>query len=245
MAEMAGASRDDLAHSLGHTFERPQLLRAALTHNSARRDGGVASEYQRLEFLGDRVLGLVVAELLYLTFPGDDEGNLAARHATLVRREALAKVARAIDLGRHIVVAPGEAEANLRKNPGVLADTCEAVIAAIYLDGGLDAARRFVEARWQPLMDAAPAPQRDPKTALQEWAQARGLPLPVYAEVARSGPDHAPVFVMTATVEGIAPAEAEGTSKRLAEQRAAERLLETVSGNAEAGAARQAGGGTG
>ncbi len=209
---------------LGHQFRDRSLLAAALTHVSLR-SSGQASTYQRLEFLGDRVLGVIVADMLYHRFPDETEGALAKRHAALVQRDALAIVAGRIDLSGHLRVASPDANQDLLENPGVLADCCEAVIAALYLDGGLDAARRFVEAQWAPLLEADLAPPRDPKTALQEWAQGRGRPLPVYREIGRSGPDHAPQFVVEVSVEGLPPQQGEGPSKRVATREAAERML--------------------
>lgn len=214
-----------LADRLGHEFADPSLLRLALTHGSApgrRREDG---DYQRLEFVGDRVLGLVMAERLYRDFPQEPEGALTKRFAMLVRRETLAKVARDIGLGPHIVLSKSEGEVGGRGNPAILADCCEALIGAIFLDGGLEPARRFVEAQWGGLIAANLQPPQDPKTALQEWAQGRGLPLPAYREVARSGPDHEPHFTIEVEVEGAAPAQGRGRSKRLAEQEAAEALL--------------------
>jgi ribonuclease-3 len=194
-----------------------------LTHASAARRGRAG--YERLEFLGDRVLGLIVAEALLERFPAEREGDIAKRHAQLVRRDSLAQVARALGLGRHLILSRGEEEAGARDNPGVLADALEAVIAALYLDAGLDAARRFVLAHWAPLMEADQRPPRDPKTALQEWAQGRGMARPVYTELACSGPPHAPVFTVEARLEGVEPVEATGRSKREAEQGAASGLL--------------------
>src|SRR5207248_5711633 len=177
---------DDLSATLGHRFARPALLTEALTHASAlpsqrgRRGAnrGPNQGYERLEFLGDRVLGLVIAELLWRRFPGEAEGALTRRHTQLVRRETLAEVARAIDLGRHLTLSPGEDVARTREVAGVLGDVCEAVIAALYLDGGLAAAERFIHRHWKSSVEAAAAPPRDPKTTLQEWAQARGHALP-------------------------------------------------------------------
>lgn len=209
---------------LGHSFRDPGLIAAALTHVSLHH-GGQASAYQRLEFLGDRVLGVIVADMLYHRFPDESEGAMAKRHAALVRREALAEVAVQIGLAAHIRVASPEANQDLLDNPGVLADCCEAVIAALYLDGGLEAARRFVDTQWTPLLSADLAPPRDPKTSLQEWAQGRGLPLPRYVEITRSGPDHAPSFVVEVSVDGLPPQQAEGPSKRIATRLAAERML--------------------
>ena len=218
----------DLAQRLGHAFVRPELLQEALTHPSAavRRDDGTGeNSYQRLEFLGDRVLGLVIADVLLRKFPGEAEGALALRHVDLVRRESLADVGRRLDIGHYLRLAKGEAAAGERDNPALQADACEAVIGALYLDGGLPAARAVIEAYWAPLLAAAQQPPQDAKTALQEWAQARGMALPDYQEVARSGPAHEPVFTVEVRLDGEKTERGEGRSKRLAEQVAAERLL--------------------
>jgi ribonuclease-3 len=175
-----------------------------------------------LEFLGDRVLGLIVAEMLLETFPDEDEGMIARRHAALVRAEALTRVARDVGLGGALRLK-GE-----RPNPAILADACEAVIGALYLDGGLDAASRFVRQAWQELLAETPAPPKDAKTELQEWAQGRALPLPSYREIGREGPAHAPVFTVEVDVTGLPPIRAQGASKRTAEQRAAEQMLVKV-----------------
>ena len=218
-----------LAHWLGHEFAHEELLVEALTHPSAaRRRGGARRGYERLEFLGDRVLGLVVAELLWRRFPNEAEGELTRRHTHLVRHEALAEVAQAVGLGPRLIVSAGEDAAGVRDNPSVLADVCEAVIAALYLDGGLDVAARFVERWWEARLAGVGAPPRDPKTALQEWAQARGLPLPAYRTVATEGPAHRRRFTITVSVEGVAPATANGTSKRAAETAAAAAALEAL-----------------
>ncbi len=218
-----------LEERLGHAFARSDLLHRALTHAStgSRADGRGASN-ERLEFLGDRVLGLVIASLLYRSFPDEDEGALARRHAALVQREALARVAVDVGLPDHVLMSPSEEEAGGRRNPGLLADACEAVIAALYLDGGLGAAERFIEAHWQALVDEHTQPPKDAKTRLQEWAQGRGLALPVYAETERHGPAHAPVFTIEVSLQGQAPASASGPSKRAAEQAAAQALLARI-----------------
>jgi ribonuclease-3 len=218
-----------LADRLGHRFARPELLVRALTHPSAaHRRGAGEDSYERLEFLGDRVLGLIVADLLLRRFPEENEGELALRHAGLVRRETLAKIAEELDLGSHVRLAKGEEAAGERGNPAIQADACEAVIGAVYLDGGLDAARDLVESLWTPLLEAVLVPPQDAKTALQEWAQGRGLPLPDYREVGRSGPDHGPVFTVEVAVQGHPPAAGEGRSKRLAEQAAAGLLMSRI-----------------
>lgn len=222
--ETATAEAERLNSAFGHNFSDPALITAALTHVSLK-PSGQASAYQRLEFLGDRVLGVIVADMLYHRFPDEAEGAMAKRHAALVRREALAEVATRIDLGTFIRVASPDANQDLLDNPGVLADCCEAVIGALYLDGGLDAARAFVAAHWESMLEATPIPPRDPKTALQEWAQGRGKPLPDYQEIERSGPDHAPIFVVEVDVAGLPPQRGEGPSKRVATRIAAERML--------------------
>jgi len=220
-----------LEAALGHRFERPDLLDQALTHSSAshlagpRRAG--SRSYERLEFLGDRVLGLVVAEMLLAAYPEEPEGALARRHAELVRKETLAGVAGDIDLAQHIRL-PAIEERSARSNPSLLADVCEAVIAALYLDGGFAAAQAFINRLWAPRMAASVAPPKDPKTALQEGAQGRGLPLPVYGLVRTEGPPHQPIFTVSAAVEGEGEETASGASKRLAESAAAAALLARI-----------------
>jgi ribonuclease-3 len=229
-------SAEELPHIIGYEFAHRELLEEALTHPSAlvpeprrrRRTGPARRGYERLEFLGDRVLGLVVADCLWRRFEGEPEGDLARRHTHLVRREALVRVAERIGLGRYLVLSRSEAAAGGAGNPGILADACEALIAAIYLDGGFDAASAFVRRFWKPLIEEMEEPPRDPKTALQEWAQARGLALPAYELVATNGPDHAPLFTVMASVAGGDPATAIASSKRLAEARAAAILLDRL-----------------
>jgi ribonuclease III len=229
----ASSAPADLGRALGHCFARPELLAEAVTHPSAlapegrrgRRPKPASRGYDRLEFLGDRVLGLVVADLLWRRFDSEPEGLLTRRHTSLVRRETLARVAERIGLGRHVVLSRAEAAAGAAANPGILADACEAVIAAIFIDGGFEAAAGFVRRFWEPLIAEMEGPPRDPKTALQEWAQARGLGLPHYELVATSGPDHAPRFTVAASVSSGSSATATASSKRTAEAGAAAVLL--------------------
>jgi ribonuclease III len=229
-------SAEELPHIIGYEFSDRELLEEALTHPSAlapeprrrRHRETVKRGYERLEFLGDRVLGLVVAGCLWHRFEGEPEGDLARRHTHLVRREALARVAERIGLGRYLRLSRSEAAAGGAGNPGILADACEALIAAIYLDGGFEAASAFVRRFWEPLIEEMEEPPRDPKTALQEWAQARGLPLPTYELVATTGPDHAPLFTVMVSVVVGDPATATASSKRLAEARAAAILLDCL-----------------
>jgi ribonuclease III len=221
------------AQILGHAFTREELLTEALTHPSAiGRRGGKRRHYERLEFLGDRVLGLVVADLLWRRFADEAEGELTRRHAHLVRREALAEVALTLGLGRYLIVSPSEDAAGVRDNPRVLADVCEAVIAALFLDGGLEVATRFVARWWEARLAALGAPPRDPKTALQEWAQGRGLPLPAYRTVPGEGPAHRRLFTVTVRVEGLPPATATGATKRAAETAAAAAALAALDAKA-------------
>jgi ribonuclease-3 len=225
-----GSDLDPLFELLGHRFADPKLLAEALTHPSAHaRRGSPRQSYERLEFLGDRVLGLVVAELLWRRFPEEAEGELTRRHTGLVRRESLVEVARALGLGAFVILSQGEAQAGARDTPSVLADACEAVIAALYLDGGLEAARAFVHRYWEPLLQGTATPPRDAKTALQEWAQGRGRGLPTYETVSVAGPAHKRVFTVSARVEGAEPATASGSSKRAAETAAAAELIARLS----------------
>jgi len=198
------------------------LLRRALTHRSL---DGAGIGYERLEFLGDRVLGLIVAEMLLEAFPKEEEGPIAKRHTALVRKETLAEAAAQIGLPAYILMSPGEETSGGRDNPAITSDVCEAVIAAIYRIGGLAAAKRFIEPLWRPFLEREIEPPRDPKTSLQEWLQGRGRPLPEYELVERSGPDHAPVFTIAVKVPGRDPVSASGRSKRIAEQAAADALL--------------------
>ncbi len=216
----------ELEEILGHRFARPMLLEHALTHGSIADK--TQQTYERLEFLGDRVLGLIVADLLFHRFTREAEGALGKRFAALVSRSCLSEVAGNLGLGRFLRLSPGESESGGRENPSLLADACEAVIAALYLDGGLDAARRFIEPIWTPLLEASPRPPQDPKTALQEWAQGRALELPSYEVIDQSGPDHAPNFLVQVAVTGQEPETGEGKSKRMAERAAADRLLDRL-----------------
>jgi ribonuclease-3 len=216
----------ELEDHLGHAFHDKELLRRALTHASA--DARCSNE--RLEFLGDRVLGLVVAERLHDDFPSDSEGALALKLNALVRKEACAAAAEAAHLDTHLILAASEAGSGGRKKAVILAGACEAVIAAIYLDGGMAPARAFILRYWDDQFAALNDDMRDAKTALQEWAQARkgGGGGPVYKLISREGPDHAPRFEIEARVSGAEPAIGRGSSKREAEQAAAKALLESL-----------------
>lgn len=222
----AAAELSALEAAIGHRFTDSALLLRALTHMSAPQGApDRQAHYQRLEFLGDRVLGVAVADLIYRAFPADSEGDLSRRLGHLVRRETCAEVALAWDVGRHLRLGSAENAAGLRGKPAILADVCEALIAAVYLDAGFEAARAVVERAFGPKMTEPGRATRDAKTELQEWALGRGLPVPLYREMARSGPDHAPHFRIGAVVEGFEPVAGEGPSKRQAEQAAADAFL--------------------
>jgi ribonuclease-3 len=212
---------------IGHAFADPNLLMTAFTHVSAlkaQRKRG--DSYQRLEFLGDHVLGLIVSDMLYRAFPDADEGELSKRLAELVRKESCADVARSLGLTDDIKLGAVGATASARLRKSVLGDVCEAVIGAIYLDGGYAAAADFVTRNWTERMHKPRRPLRDPKTVLQEWAQGKGLPTPVYREVERTGPHHDPQFRVAVDLPGLAPAEGVGSSKRAAEKVAASVMIE-------------------
>jgi ribonuclease III len=215
-----------LEERIGYRFKDAALLDCGLTHISALKGGrNRASSYQRMEFLGDHVLGLVISDMLFRAFPKADEGELSRRLADLVRKETCAEIARAIDLGAAIRLGSSESNAGGRTRPAILADVCEALIGAVYLDGGYAAAAAMVERLWQARMQTKAQPLRDAKTVLQEWAQGRGLPTPNYREIARSGPDHDPEFRVAVQLPHLAPAEGRGRSKRAAEQAAAAAMM--------------------
>lgn len=219
-----------LAARLGYTFKNEDLLEQALTHPSVvhGRAKRQSTPYERLEFLGDRVLGLVVADMLFLAFPNEAEGALARRHAALVKRETLVRVAVQIGLPEALVMSKGEEDGGGRANPSMLADACEAVLGAMFADDGFDEPARFIRSMWDPLMHENQAPPKDAKTSLQEWAQGLGKPLPHYSVVGQDGPSHDPVFLVRVEVTNMTPVEARGSSKRAAEQAAAEAMLAAV-----------------
>jgi ribonuclease III len=219
-------SLDELETRIGHVFADKAILERALTHISAASPKqGRGGSYQRLEFLGDHVLGLAVSDMLYRAFPKADEGELSRRLADLVRRDTCAEVARAIDLGAALKLGNSESNAGGRKRTATLADVCEALIGAVFIDGGYKAASEVISRLWEQRMLVPARPLRDSKTILQEWAQARGLPTPAYREVERKGPDHNPEFRVTVELPNRAPAEGTGRSKRGAEQAAAAAML--------------------
>ncbi|KAA2315670.1 ribonuclease III [Pseudooceanicola sediminis] len=217
---------------LGHEFARPELLLRAVTHSSVATP--TRDDNQRLEFLGDRVLGLVMAEALLASDRVASEGMLAPRFNALVRKETCADVARQIDVGAVLKLGRSEQISGGRRKLALLGDAMEAVIAAVYLDGGFDAAKAMILRLWGPRIATVDEDARDAKTSLQEWAQARRLPPPAYIETARSGPDHAPIFTICARLETGEEASAKANSKRMAEQAAARALLDRVMKDGEA-----------
>lgn len=223
------ADRGELEAVLGYRFREPARLDEALTHGSVlgahgRRD----RTYERLEFLGDRVLGLVVAHLLLERFPEDAEGALTQRQVAMVRQDSLAEVAAGLGLGQWVRTSASEAAQAGPMRPAMLADCCEAVIGAIYLDGGFAAAQAFVMRLWAPLIETVQTPPRDAKMALQEWAHARALEPPAYRIVAMAGPAHAATFTIEVTLADQPPQTASAATKRAAERAAAAKMLEKI-----------------
>ena len=228
---MSRSARTDLSgleDRIGYRFAQPDLAVTALTHISGTVGHGNArlASYQRLEFLGDRVLGLAVSAMLFARFPQAAEGELSRRLADLVRWESCAEVAEAWEVASVLRLGAGEVQSGSRGRPAILADVCEAIVGAVFLDGGFEAAATLVARAWEARMLSPRRALQDPKTALQEWAQGHGKPAPLYREKERSGPDHAPRFVVSVAINGYALAEGLGTSKRGAEQAAAEAFMD-------------------
>jgi len=222
--------RTALEDRIGFKFADKALLERALTHISALSGGPQkrADSYQRLEFLGDHVLGLVISDMLYRAFPRANEGELSRRLADLVRKETCAEVAKAMDIGPALKLGNSESHAGGRLRSTILADVCEALVGGVFIDGGYAAAETLIAKFWKERMLKPLRPLRDPKTMLQEWAQGRGLPTPAYRELARTGPHHDPEFRVAVVLPDRPPAEGLGSSKRAAEQAAAAAMLTRV-----------------
>jgi ribonuclease-3 len=230
MPALQDRQADDIESAIGYRFKSRRLMNEALTHSSATRRGHREPRTnERLEFLGDRVLGLTVAELLMRRYPDDPEGALSARISVLVSEPVLAEVARSLDLGRWLTVARSEEEGGGRAKPGILADAVEAMIGGIFLDGGWEPAAAFVRHHFAPRLETMAVPPRDAKSLLQEWSQARGLGLPAYELMQAVGPAHAPTFHVAVSIPGYETVTARAPSKRAAEQAAAEVLLDRLS----------------
>jgi ribonuclease-3 len=217
-------SFDKLQKDIGHKFKDRELLSYALTHSSTGNGNN-----ERLEFLGDRVLGLIVAETLYEKFPDEAEGDLAKRLAALVQGELLAQIAGEIHLGNHLKLSEAERHAGGSENENILADALEALLGALYLDAGLQACRTLIKTLWAGHFEGMKNPPQHPKTAVQEWAQGQGLPLPEYKIVGQKGPDHAPQFTVKLSVKGYDDVVAEGRSRQIAEKEAARLFMEKIS----------------
>ena len=215
-----------LQERIGYQFRDTTLLHLALTHASSNFGKPGAPDYDRLEFLGDRVLGLAIAEHLFQAFPHEQEGDLARRYNKLVRKETCAEVGEELGLGTYVILGDSEAMAGGRRKSTILADVCEAILGAVYVDGGWGPAQALVARHWHPRakeLDTAPI---DAKTALQEWVQRSGTSaLPRYVLIENRGSDHEPSFIYEVRVEGLAPAQGMGRSRRAAEQAAATALL--------------------
>lgn len=215
-----------LEERLGHRFNDRDLLACALTHVSAAVGAAARPRtYQRLEFLGDRVLGLAIADMLIAAYPEASEGELSRRLSELVRRETCAEVAMAWDVGAYLRLGAGELRSGGSRNRAILADVCEALIGAAFLDGGYEAAKGVVARGFADQIATPRRPLRDPKTALQEWAQGQGMPTPAYRLIEQTGPDHAPLFQVETSVGTLTGATGSGATKRAAEQDAAQNLL--------------------
>lgn len=225
MPKRRDTALQQLFERLGFAFKDRALVELALTHASARPSLKPNEDNERLEFLGDRVLGLAIAELLTQTFPEASEGDLARRYNQLVRAETCAEIAKEWELGQLILMSGGEAESGGRGKKTILANACEALLGAIFTDRGYEPARDIVHRFWERLLGELEIAAPDAKSVLQEWAQGRKLALPRYLEIAREGPDHAPRFTSEVHIEGIEPERGQGANKRAAEQEAAYRML--------------------
>jgi ribonuclease III len=223
MAKRKASGGGGLSELLGYTFKDPVLLEQALTHGSLPRS---SANYERLEFLGDRVLGLVIAEALYRQHGNEKEGKLAARHSTLVRGDACADVADKLGLADIIKVGAAEKKLGVNKTRSILGDVVEAIIGAIYMDGGFKAAQKFILKNWADVLSKPETARKDAKTFVQEWVLARGTALPMYEVIERTGPEHMPEFRVRVTVGHHGQAEGKGRSKQVAEMAAAQSFIE-------------------
>lgn len=229
MNKSASKSVKAVEKILGYGFKDTALLVTALTHSSAV-DRHIKSN-ERLEFLGDRVLGVVVAQILYNKFENENEGSLARRFAALTSRDALAEVAGSLGIDGFIETSPADSATSKRGKQTLLADAMEALLGALFLDGGIEAASNFISTNWDKLLNSDINPPKDAKTALQEWTQANGLGLPEYSLVEQSGPDHAPLFTIALSIPGHGKHIGKGSSRRNGEMDAAEAFLRTLKEN--------------
>jgi len=214
---------------IGYKFNNPKLLKQALTHPSAKRNK-ITQDYERLEFLGDSILGMIVSEILFKRFGGENEGKLAKRKAATVCKESLAHIARELSIGKYMILGTGEDQIGGRENKANLENVLEALVAAIYLDGGLEKTRAFVDRFFSDIIEKMATPPKDPKSSLQEWAQARGMALPKYTVVSMEGPSHEPIIEVELTVDKYSE-KASASSRKEAERKASEKLLQTIEKN--------------
>lgn len=221
---MGNVQFKELEEIIGYAFKNSHLLERALTHSSTNDD----YNYQRLEFLGDRVLGLVIAHALFEEFRGENEGGLAKRHTALVQGSTCSIIGQAHHIGDYVILSDAERGSGGHLNENIIADVVESLLGAIYIDGGFDAAQQVVLKLWGDNIKTLEEAPQDPKTELQEWVQARAMELPRYEIVDKSGPDHAPVFIVRLSIEGVDPIEVEGPSRRQAEKNAARKLLKVL-----------------
>jgi ribonuclease-3 len=214
---------ENLEKEIGHVFKNRDYLEKAVTHSSTGHD----KNYERLEFLGDRVLGLIIAQILYQKFPQEDEGDLAKRLSALVQGVTIARIAAHINLGSYVLFSDAERQAGGAANENILADVFEAVIGALYLDSGFEKCQNLIERLWADNFFEMKAPPRHPKTIVQEWAQGSGLPLPEYKIIGQRGPDHMPEFDVRLVIKGYPEIVAQGGSRQEAEKNAAQKFIET------------------
>ena len=225
------AQTSNVEKAIGYSFKNAELLESALMHPSHKLARKGKTDFERLEFLGDSVLGVLVAELLFELFPDEREGDLAKRKSSLVSRDILAEIAVKINIDEALRFSSRAGSKSGKAQQSVLENACEALIGAMYLDGGFEIAQKFVHSIWLPLAKEAASPPKDPKTTLQEWAQARGMPLPEYIELGRSGSDHSPVFAIEVRIPGKEPVRGTGNNKKSASADAAARMLSVINDN--------------
>lgn len=224
---MTNPSFDKLEDIIGYKFQNRHFLERALTHSSTNDD----YNYQRLEFLGDRVLGLVIAHALFEEFRGENEGGLAKRHTALVQGTTCTIIGQAHNIGDFIILSDSERDAGGHLNENIISDVVESLLGAIYIDGGYEPAQKVILKLWGDNIKTLEEAPQDPKTELQEWVQARALALPHYEIIDKTGPDHAPVFVVRLTIDGFDPVAVDGPSRRQAEKTAARKMLKVLNAN--------------